>query len=297
MKFARSLTLILSLAVPTGVKPSGTLHTIINGSQLPPEIYPEVMRIRSAQGECTATLVGPKVVLTAAHCVGDTESIEKIRGRPPTPFPSSEMDNPFGDPDPEEVIARGFEILGNCMVGQMPVRGRCWQHPLYSRNRHDMDFALCLLADEQAPPYAAIARHPVFRNDFVQLLGFGCKDEDGSGAGLLRGGLSRVSRLPYRDAYFGTDGRAALCYGDSGGPVMRVTDDESFHEVVGVNSRGDLRTRSLFSAVYLPSVRSWMRDFGKRHGVIIEGLGRLEKRVRFDVPDRDQLDAEEMLGS
>lgn len=296
MWLKRCLPVIFLLAVwPSAMFSSATLHTIINGQVVDPGMFPEVIRISSSQGQCTGTVIGPRVLITAAHCVGENQYIERVRRRPPTPFSLPEMENPFGDPDPEEVAARGFEILGNCLAGQMPTRGRCWQHPKYRGGQHDFDFALCLLAVEQEPPYAMISPLPVFIHDFVQLMGYGCTGEDGVGAGTFRHGLVRVSRLPYRDVYFETQGRVALCYGDSGGPAMRVNDSGE-HEIVGINSRGDIRTRSLFSAVYLPSVRAWIKDFSKRYGVTVVGLS-LERPARFVLPVRSHLDAERMFGS
>src|SRR3954462_10103937 len=44
---------------------------LINGTVVDEGTFPEVVRIRTGDGGCTATVVGSRVILTAAHCGGN----------------------------------------------------------------------------------------------------------------------------------------------------------------------------------------------------------------------------------
>lgn len=265
------------------------LPTIINGTAVNPDLFPEILRISSAGGECTATAVGPHAILTAAHCVDDGQDIKEMNR-----YAMMRFGEDYGDPygDSEDQAERGFEATGICASTQRKLRTRCWQHPKYKQGRIDYDFALCVSPCELPGGYAIIASKPVFAGDNVMLTGFGCTAKNGVGAGVLRIGEAKVTELPYRRMWFETLGTQALCFGDSGGPAYRRSDMLP-REVVGVNSRGDIRTRSLFSAVYFPGVRDWMKGFSKRHDVAICGI----TTKCGAVPPRSHLDAEKMLES
>ena len=225
---------------------------------------------------CTAALLGPQVMLTAAHCV------------------------------PASGIVR-FSYEGH----KQSYTTTCTRHPRYGAPSRDAsaDFALCTVT----PSFAAT---PGFRyeslnmadmnqlvNTSVILTGFGCisnavanNTTDGkyrvgfntidetSGSAIRRRGTifyapTEVNNLFTIDA----DDKANLCPGDSGGPLYQRTsggpDTLTSRTIVGVNSRVFYRdaTRttygsSLISATGGPDFRTWAMDWAKQAKVAACGL-------------------------
>ncbi|QSQ23303.1 S1 family peptidase [Pyxidicoccus parkwayensis] len=160
---------------------------------------------------CTGTLVAPRVVLTAAHCVENTDAPQVLS----VVFAS------------ETARALGTERV-------RVVDGRI--HPDWRAGAHDIG-VLILAEDAPVPPMPLhLASLPA---DFVgrttRVVGFGL-DEDGR-TGLRRSGTARVTAT---DAgTFSIEAAPAMsCGGDSGGPSILDIDDTEL--VIGVTAFGDL---------------------------------------------------------
>ncbi len=165
--------------------------------------HPSVGRLQIGMGGlCTATLVGSKTVLTAAHCikVGSTHI---------------------------------FHIGGRTYSAAQAI-----QHPQYDHNTVINDIGLVLLSS--APPIAPSATaisNPSLGLE-VTLIGYGVTSENGSDSGIKRLAKNTIAQMDStRIVFLGSSGNTGnTCYGDSGGPAFATLNG---HEVVvGVTSGG-----------------------------------------------------------
>ncbi len=159
---------------------------------------------------CSGTLVAPRVVLTAAHCV--------------TALPAADLVVYFGSD-----VASGQGVLA--AVDHVVA------HPAYAAP--DNDVGLVVLA-EPAPTTvtpAALRMTALGSADVgaqVRIAGFGL-DEVG-GLGVKRTGSASITQVDALDFVIGA-APAMSCGGDSGGPVF-VTRNAS-EEVAGITAFGD----------------------------------------------------------
>lgn len=153
---------------------------LIGGKPVPEGEFPQVVAINSQGSGCTATLVGPRVLVTAAHCARNGATVT-------------------------------FSHDGHTY------RGVASRNPLYPRT--DADFNLVKLSEEVvgvAPIHVNAEQVQV--NDEVTLMGYGCQKIGGGDGkfGELRYGIATVKSRSGYDLVL--KGGAALCFGDSGGP-------------------------------------------------------------------------------
>lgn len=223
----------------------GNEQTLIGGKIAKPGMWPEVVYITNGKGACTATVVGPNVILTAAHCVKDGGDIRPL----------------------------------NFVIEQTVYQAKCTHHPMY-KDKYSYDFALCKVNSNIDVQYASIANEGPELDKDIMLMGYGCiKKGGGSGNdGKLRYGKAKVTALPsdtYNHAggqYFYTKGSSALCFGDSGGPAMLANTKK--HIVIGVNSRGNIKDWSLLSSTFLNGFRDFASDFENKNNVEICGISK-----------------------
>lgn len=184
----------------------------------------------SNAGPCTATAIGPRTLLTAAHCVDKVVS-GKIKGS--------------------------------------PVSLWCEAHPWYEPNATSYDVALCVSSAKiptlNARPYETIDPkvRPRAGHERLTMLGYGCTDRGGSG-GTLYEGTSPVTEADSQIVLFYTQGGAAVCAGDSGGGAFRTASTGFSRRIVGVASGALAGTRSRFVAVADAGVTSFIGKWANR---------------------------------
>jgi hypothetical protein len=172
----------------------------------------------TAQGQvfCTATLITPSVVLTAAHCLP-----------PNLPIPTHQIAVRFGD---------------GTTAGELIEAHDSWAHPSWNDSALYDDIGLL-----QMKAVASVA--PVPRNTLalatgtpVRIVGFGVTSEEGTDSGVKRMGSATVEAS---DGYVIelAPTPSSTCYGDSGGPTF------AGEAIAGVHSRGSCGFSSIEMSV------------------------------------------------
>lgn len=211
--------------------------------------------IRTA--DCGGTLIAPRVVLTAGHCVTALG----------------------GEVDPTRA---GRVILGRrdlrTAAGETHAVVRIVRHPYYNDDRLLYDLALLELAEPAAaPPLALAPQHSRLREgQSAAIVGWGSTTDGGRRSPVLRTArVQLVSNRRCTRAYRGLHvsslmlcaasrrGTRDVCDGDSGGPLVlpaagrqrRLLGVASFGYAAGCAAR---RYPTNFAWVTSPLIRSWV---------------------------------------
>lgn len=217
---------VFELKRPTS--PSGAASEVLGGYQAKATDWPSTYIFVGANGNpCTATAVGPRVMVTAAHCLPTIDS-DGISGK-----------------------IKGTEI-----------DLWCEKAPL---NTYGYDLALCA-ASAQIPipkntPYESVqVGSRAEPGAPLMVLGYGCTKKGGAG-GVLYQGESTVGTWVNQGKQFASHGSVALCSGDSGGGAYSPTDKD--RRVVGIASdvADDI---SRFTFLAHPKISSFIKNWQTR---------------------------------
>ncbi len=220
---------------------------LIGGSVVNRADWPEVVRLRQGNATCSGSVIGSRVVLTAAHC--STANGEVV--------PVSEVAE--------------YEV--HAAAGSF--RARCTRSAGYPRQGHDL--ALCLADRDLPPPYAYVGSIGPRVGDQVQVAGFGCTQAGGGGGndGRLRVGLIPVTAAARNQAnqyWFEARGHTAVCFGDSGGPAFAQVSGRRERVQVGVTSQGNIRDLSMFVSLTVADSQAWIRGWAAENAVKVCGI-------------------------
>ena len=210
----RQVSFIVNGQLETGWPAVGALTGFIGGTYI---------------GEfCTATLIAPQWVLTAAHCVTPTQ------------------DMPLTAAMTRFLIGNDATPTGTQSNPQPPAAGTFYQadkfytHPGYtsSTTNVDNDVALVHLARAVTGvtplPLNQKAMDRSFLNQMVDYVGFGATEGiNQTGSGVKRSGTMELVQIDPHE-YISQYGGQGICFGDSGGPGLFQVD--GVWTVIGVNS-------------------------------------------------------------
>lgn len=253
--------------------------------------FDAVVTLRSADTPlCTAVKLGPRTLLTAAHCVVDSTT--------GTLKPSFEPGGQVNlDPGPEQSGRLGGveAVIASTKLPETYQRGlaryRAYRKRRLSaleaqtnglpadllrerlRMRHHFaerypDIALLQVTEAlPAIPSLEVDFGPVDAGTEVVLIGFGCglPDQDGRSPAIQRRtGRSRVIRVDavnfYTEASQRQERAPSLCAGDSGGPVLRAGRVVGIHTgVYGLNARHGARSNMAVNLAPLADWDAWPR--------------------------------------
>lgn len=208
---------------------------LINGKPVEPGTYKEVVRIRTGNSSCTASIIGPKVALTAAHCVNNGST-------------------------------SAFKLDGK------DYKGVATRSPLYPGKDHDI--ALLLLDKEvEGVEPVNVVKETVKVGEILTILGYGCVQPGGGGGndGVLRYGEATVTGFSGFSDVVSKNG-AALCFGDSGGPAYVADPARKGYRQATVNSKGNISTINYTADLGRAESQDFFKKFAADNSVDICGV-------------------------
>lgn len=181
-------------------------------------------------GSCTGTLVSPKTVVTAKHCLG------------------SQMWAYFGTDSSDD--------------------SGTWIQAIHKLGHPSADIAMLTLSSEgPATPIPLVNADLATKLGApIRIAGFGVTSENGGGSGLKRQATASLHSVDGGIMY-ATNQPSGTCYGDSGGPNFLSIGGTEY--IIGVTSFGTAACGSgLDGSVRIDTYRQWIRDYIQAHDVL-----------------------------
>lgn len=208
------LCLLLGCA-PVDESVNVTRSEILGGAAAAQESSVFLLDLRFDNGAsiCSAVLVSPRVLLTAAHCVDPA-----FRGA------SSVSIRAMNKPD-----------VVNLMQSETIEVTTVSRHPQWNPSDQESAFDFAALLLERAPvgvTPSLLARGAPVNGAMLRVVGYGrAGANDGASSGVRRAVTTPITQVSAAEFEFGTNGGVGICAGDSGGPSFIG------NTVVGIHSR------------------------------------------------------------
>jgi V8-like Glu-specific endopeptidase len=204
---------------PTEPAPAHRTDAIVNGTaDATASVF--MLDLRFSNGDaaiCTAVLITPRVLLTAAHCV-----------EPALHASSTVTVKATNKPDDTNLRASDFTAV--TVIARHPQ----W-NPSGSMSPYDLAALLLATPSTQQPVPLVRALPANLVGQSLRLVGYGRTGASNTDSGTRRSASVAVTALTPDSISFGTAGGTGLCSGDSGGPAF-LTGGDLVERVAGVHS-------------------------------------------------------------
>ena len=218
-------------------------YGIIAGKPESVSNWTSMLVLSTPSGLCSSVLVGPRVIATASHCLGEEKS--------------AKVDWNNG----------GFNKI-TCETQQG------------ASAEQKLDIALCLLEKEIAgKPERINTNSGLLRGSpKIHLAGFGCQHPGGIDASVGPLTVGEASLLLARQigeqSRVATTEGAAVCFGDAGGGAFVYPSGASGERIlVGIGVQGDIVSKTIVSLTSSTAFLDWARRWARENHVAICGLG------------------------
>jgi hypothetical protein len=240
------------VAIATLLVASSPASAVVGASEPGARFADHVVMVLTRGGEregfCSAIVLGPRIVLTAAHCLGSTRDMavhyRDAAGKPVLIAVAATATHPLYRAN--AIVTREVSIDLALVETETPIDSR---------------FSPARLAEGEGPPVGAEAT----------LAGFGVAHEgDAATGGTLRSARLKV-RAPLSSILLWTedadDAGAGACGGDSGGPLF-LADGETVAALVAWTSGAERGKRCglLTQGPLLAPQRDWIESTMARWG-------------------------------
>lgn len=278
---ATAASLALSLALSSPALPQtvtmepfpepDTNFQVIGGKPAKPADWPATVIFRSSGGMCTSTIIGEKVLLTAAHCVANGAKATVIYGGVEREVECTHHKDYRGESCSS---AKTAEETAGCTADI----ALCFPTGKNGKEKDTFPTSFASFERLRAPPQGPK------QGDRLKLLGWGCTVAGGSLSPILlesepdptvlygsTPGASKGAKSKSLLEYIKTSGGNAVCKGDSGGAVYSKVGTQLVIE--GVVSRGNMSTDSYISSVSDEVHRAWIESLTTNKERYVCGLG------------------------
>lgn len=230
----REGSLLLAMALLcTPLTARTVVPTLIRGTVANPAEWKQVVLFEFGTSTCTGTVVGPRTVISAAHCFKANETVN-------------------------------FKTDGKTFTGKVT------QHNLYPAK--DIDLAIVVTTEDITGVTPQKIGGTAELSKEVTMLGYGCTEFPAPATpdNILRIGKSTTIGYSGFKVATRTPGGVALCFGDDGGPLLLGTTNTAL--LIGVSSLGNKKDTNYHTRLDRTEAQTFLKDQAQSQGLVICGI-------------------------
>lgn len=198
-----------------------------------------VITTADGMGVCTGSLIAKNIVLTAAHCLDESESpIKNIF----VVFAES-----IDKAKPEQIRVAATGVANENFAPSAPDSGKAWNDVALLKLAEDApaDFALAQLPDANLKLTVGMQ---LIQSGYGRAEALRASTKDTSGVLRTVSGIGILSLTPDALEMNLNEAKKGSCNGDSGGPALLKTSKGPV--IVGIDSRGNSQTSCIGVGIY-----------------------------------------------